>query len=138
MKAWLLPLLLAACGPIPRDPEGTLDRVRASHVIRVGVVAGGTDAEWRPLLARIAAATGARPQAKAGGLEPLLLRLEEGELDLVVGGAFAEDTPWVSRVTLGPVLHRQAKVAHHMVARNGENTWITLIEREARALGHES
>ena len=136
MKARSLLFLfaLSACGSIPRDPDGTLDRVRASHVIRVGVVEG-SDA-WRPLLARVAAATNARPRMQTGALEPLLLRLEEGDLDLVAGGQFAEDSPWIARVTLGPVLRRDATINHHLVARNGENAWIMLIEREARALGH--
>lgn len=134
MKAWPLLLLLAACGPIPRDPEGTLERVRQSHVIRVGVVAGETS--WQPLLARVAAATGGAPRFEQGALEPLLLKLEEGELDLVVGGVFDEKTPWIKRVTLGPVIRRDAPVNHHMVARNGENAWIMLIEREGRALGY--
>lgn len=135
MKAWPLLLLLAACGPIPRDPEGTLERVRREHVIRVGLVAGDRAGVWRPLLGRVAAATGARPRMETGALEPLLLRLERGEIDLVAGGTFAEDTPWAKRVTLGPVLRRKGGSAQHLVARNGENAWITLIEREARALG---
>ena len=138
MKAWPLLLLLAACGPIPRDPEGTLERVRRTHVIRVGVVEGDRVAAWRPLLGRVAAATGSAPRMETGALEPLLVRLEQGELDLVVGGAFAEDTPWLARVTLGPVLRRDRGIAHHVVARNGENAWIMLIERNARALGHAS
>lgn len=136
----LLPalLLLSACGSIPRDPDATLERVRASHVIRVGAVTGDPTAAWRPLLARVSAATGARPRVEHGALEPLLLRLEAGELDLVVGGAFADDTPWAARVTLGPVLRKDARVTHHVVARNGENAWIMLIERHARALGHDT
>ena len=138
MKAWPILLLLAACGQIPRDPEGTLDRVRASHLIRVGVVAGDTAEHWQPLLGRVAAATGAKPRMEQGALEPLLLRLEQGELDLVVGGAFAEKSPWLPRVTLGPVIRKEADVAHHVVARNGENGWIMLIEREGRALGYKS
>ncbi len=134
MKAWPLLVLLAACGPIPRDPEGTLDRVRETRVVRVGVVEG--PATWRPLLARVAAATGARPQFEPGALEPLLLKLEEGEVDLVAGGVFDEKTPWLKRVTLGPVIRREGKTAHHLVARNGENAWVMLIEREGRALGY--
>ena len=133
-----LAALLAACDPIPRDPERTLDRVRATRIIRVGEVAGDAAGAWRPLLARVAAATGARPAWQRDSLEPLLLRLEAGELDLVVGGVFAKRTPWKSRVTLGPVLRKDGEVGHHAVARNGENAWVMLLEREARALGHGS
>ena len=35
------------------------------------------------------------------------------------------------------LIRREGEVGHHLVARNGENAWIMLIEREARALGYE-
>ena len=81
---------------------------------------------------------GALPRIQNGAPEPLLLRLEEGALDLVAGGAFAANTTWVTRLTLGPALHKGATVAHHMVARSGENACIMLIAREAHELGHGS
>ena len=70
------------------------------------------------------------------GQEALLLRLEAGDLDIVVGGRFAEDTPWKTRVTLGPPLASETAAANtlndHAVTRNGENAWIVLVQREAR------
>lgn len=139
--AILISAVLAGCGGIPRDPEGTLERVRRDHLIRVGLVTGagqqGGD-RWRDLLAGLSRATGARPAIRQDALEPLLLRLEAGDLDLVVGGRFAEDTPWKTRVALGPVLdHRpvaQGAPTEHAAARNGENAWVILIQRQAKAL----
>lgn len=133
-------LLLAACGDIPRDPEGTLDTVRATRVIRVGAVGGaepGDAAAARAVLRGVAARTGATPRLTHGTLEPLLLRLEAGQLDLVVGARFDAKSPWATRVALGPAYARRDEAggvtAAHVVARNGENGWITLVARETRA-----
>lgn len=143
MKAHCLILLcLAGCGDIPKDPEGTLDRIRREHAIRVGRVEGGSagDAsEWRRVLARVEASIGAKPVFRSGMLEPLLLDLEAGKLDAVVGGRFDEKTPWKTRVTLGPPIGRietpTGATVSHIVVRNGENAWITLIQRETEAAG---
>lgn len=138
--AWLPLLLVAGCGDIPRDPEGTLETVRASRVIRIGAVAGAEREDMAVadrILTRIAARTGAAPMVVVGTLEPLLLRLEAGQLDLVVGGRFDAKSPWSKRVALGLPYRRheegKAVTASHIVARNGENAWITLVERETRA-----
>ena len=146
MKRWLLPLLIVSgCGGIPRDPDGTLDRIRHDHVIRVGRVAGaGTDdvADARGIVRRLAVLTGARAAVTIAPLEPLLLRLEAGEVDLVVGARLDEKTPWLKRVTLGPALAvsdtSAGRTAAHVVTRNGENAWITLVQREVRAAGGTS
>jgi hypothetical protein len=141
MKAYCLMLLgLAGCGDIPKDPEGTLDRIRSEHLIRVGRVEGGSAADataWRQVLARLEASTGARPVFRSGSLEPSLLELEAGKLDVVVGGRFDEKTPWKTRVTLGPPVGRietpDGVTASHIVVRNGENAWIMLVQRETKA-----
>lgn len=87
------------------------------------------------------ASTGAKPVFQPGMLEPLLLDLEAGKLDLVVGGRFDEKTPWKTRVTLGPPIAKAetpiGTTASHIVARNGENAWIMLVQREAKAAGKE-
>jgi hypothetical protein len=140
-----LPLLFAAlvlhgCGSLPRDPEGTLDRVRAQHLFRVGIIADGGDPagdrEAAAFVARVGAATGARPALRQGASEPLLLDLEAGKLDLVIG-AVSPDSPWVSQVA---ILHPIAEptAPQHLVvtpiARNGENKWIMLLEAEVDAV----
>ncbi|MCC2976629.1 hypothetical protein LK533_08065 [Sphingomonas sp. PL-96] len=143
MKAhYLMLLCLAGCGNIPKDPEGTLDRIRRQHVIRVGRVEGGLPPDalgWHRVLTRVEASTGAEPIFQRGMLEPLLLDLEAGKLDVVVGGRFDEKTPWKTRVTLGPPIGRietpTGKTASHIVVRNGENAWIMLVQRETKAAG---
>lgn len=133
-------LCLAACGQFPRDQAGTLERIRAEGVVRVGMV-GGLPAEGaerlRTLVDRSAAAAGGKPLVLEDAAEPLLLMLEEGELDLVVG-AFDAKSPWVRRVHLLPALATEtrgsADIETTAAVRNGENGWIMLLEREARAL----
>lgn len=136
----LVPALLAGCGDIPRDPGGTLETISATRRIRVGEVAGaerGDLAAARRVVGRLSARTGATPAVTVGTLEPLLLRLEAGQLDLVLGGRFDRKTPWARRVALGLPYRRRSDgagtTAAHLVARNGENGWITLVERATRA-----
>ena len=100
----LLPLL--ACG-LPRDPEGTLERVRRDG-IRVGLAEAppwvalhggpprGVEVE---LVAELARSLGTRVHWHPGDLESRLVALHERELDLVAGGLTAE-TPWAKRVAL--------------------------------------
>ena len=86
-------LALAGCDRLPRDPDGTLDRVKAERSFRVGLIASGDSPigaeRQRAYLSRVARATGATPQLEEGASEPLLIALEEGELDLVIGAAVA-------------------------------------------------
>lgn len=132
-------LLLSACADYPRDTEGTLDRVTKDRLIRVGVMANSLNGEQRGLtrayLSRVARATHAQPRTVVGGAEPLLSYLEEGQLDLVVG-ELAADTPWMPDVAIvEPLAERVAghrNIGLHPIARNGENQWIALLEREAR------
>ena len=133
-------LAAASCTDFPRDPEGTLDRVRAERSFRVGLVAplAGTDPKVGALLGRVARASGARARVESGDAEPLLNRLEEGELELVIG-RFEAASPWKRMVSFSPPLRveKHGKSSFHLVAamRNGENAWIGLVEREARAVG---
>jgi hypothetical protein len=136
-------LLLSSCGEYPRDPEDTLKLVQDRGTFRVGLISGGhmTSEKDQMLIDRIAKATKARPILSSGQAEPLLLDLEEGKLDLVLG-TFDEKTPWATRLTVGPALTRSlsGKTSHHLapVMRNGENAWISLIESEVRDLAPEA
>jgi polar amino acid transport system substrate-binding protein len=102
----VLALLLAGCG-IPRDPEGTLERVRG-RTLRAGITAsapwttleggrpGGVEVE---LVERFAEELGARVEWVDGSEADLIAALEMRELDLVVGGLTA-DTPWQAKAAI--------------------------------------
>jgi hypothetical protein len=133
---------LGACGlDFPRDIDGTLARVRATHVIRVGLIQGPAAEQDRPsisaFLARLRAATGAAPQVIRGSAEPLLAALEDDQLDLVIG-EIAQDSPWMTEVTVvEPLAERtvgQRRLGLSPIARNGENAWVMLVEHETREL----
>lgn len=133
-------LLLGGCSGLPWDPEGTMDRVKNTKVLRAGIVADGDaspDAAQRRFLQFIADETGSRPRIVAGSTEELLPRIERGELDIVMG-RFAADTPWGKRVTIMPT-PRQMGVengdpAPAAVVRNGENGWVALVYKHAPVL----
>ncbi|MDT9599425.1 transglycosylase SLT domain-containing protein [Sphingosinicella rhizophila] len=141
MKSWicLCAALLAGCDGIPKDPGGTLHRVRAEGQFRVGLIAGdaarpNADRE-QAFLRRVASAAGARAVTVQGAAEPLLEDLEHGRIDLVVG-ELAPDSPWAKRVTILPPLDVESRGAQRIelsaMAANGENAWIMLLERSAR------
>lgn len=135
-RAFLLAaVLLAGCDAIPSDLDGTLERVRGERRFRVGLIASPAPIapdRARALLERLSGATGATAAIEPGAAEALLHRLEQGELDLVLG-EFAEPSPWQHQVTISePVAGRGATVLA-AAARNGENAWIALLFREAKA-----
>ncbi|MBV8687116.1 MAG: hypothetical protein JOZ90_01100 [Alphaproteobacteria bacterium] len=132
-----LGLSLAGCDSLPRDPDHTLERVRSEKLIRVGVIADGGEGPGlgaaSAFLGRVARATGARPALRRGASEALLLDLEAGKLDLVLG-TVSPDSPWAAEVAILHPLAESAAPQHLLVspiARNGENRWIMLLEREA-------
>ncbi|HEX8225037.1 MAG TPA: hypothetical protein VF605_14555 [Allosphingosinicella sp.] len=129
-------LLLAGCDSIPADPDSSLERIRGERRFRVGLIASGGPAlapeRAGALLDRLWRATGARPALEHGSAEALLTRLEEGGLDLVVG-EFAEHSPWAAQVTLTEPIATEGRTILAAAARNGENAWIWLVHREARA-----
>jgi ABC-type amino acid transport substrate-binding protein len=127
-------LSVAGCGAIPADPNGTLERVRGERLFKVGLIASHKpqSGEARDLLQRLSRATGARAALEHGPAESLLTRLEEGSLDLVLG-EFAEQSPWAAQVTLTEPIVTNGPTILAAAARNGENAWIALVHREARA-----
>lgn len=132
--AFLLTAAVAGCGDIPKDTEGSLDRIREAKAFRVGLIAGSEDVEGRGrrLIQAVAADSGATPQLTTGAAEPLITQLEEGELDLVIG-TMARKSPWALKVHASkPLSSATEKEAVRLVAlaRNGENAWISLLHRE--------
>lgn len=97
---------LAGCGiSVPADADGTLRSVIGDE-LRVGVSADEGLAEVSvetpagPLIdltSSFAESLDAEVEWTIGSEETLVTMLEEGELDLVVGG-FTDQTPWVDRV----------------------------------------
>jgi len=140
--AFLLAMFaLGSCADFPKDQRGTLDRIRDEGVVRAGMIASGGSSAHRDRLRdwveRSARSAGGRPLVLEESTEALLLMLEAGELDLVVGQV-DRSSPWSSRVHLLPPLARETRGESELettgAARNGENGWITLLEREGRAL----
>jgi polar amino acid transport system substrate-binding protein len=150
----------SGCGvDLPRDPDGSLDRIRGG-TLRVGV---SVDPPWTetsvPVTGREAATpTGIEPALvtdfarsldadvtwTVGGEESLVTDLEEGRLDLVVGG-LTEASPWSEHVALtrpyvtvpGPGGRPEP---HVMAAPMGENALLVSLEtfllaQEDRELG---
>lgn len=135
-------LMLAACGPYPRDITGTLDDIERTHRFTVGM-ADMRDADRAAagaFVKRLEHVTGAKATIVDGPTETQLALLEHDQLDLVIG-EFAQDTPWGTEVAVLEPLKRRAAGVHQMglspVAANGENRWIALLEREIRDHGED-
>jgi polar amino acid transport system substrate-binding protein len=102
----LAAVLLAACG-VPRDPEGTLDRVRGG-TLRAGISqhepwtrlgAGQPSGVEVRLVERFARELGATVQWTDGSEAELVAAMQVRELDLLVAGLTA-DTPWQTKVAI--------------------------------------
>lgn len=136
-------LLVTGCNPLPRDPANTLKTIEASKRIRVGLIADPqplAPARTHALLHRLGQETGAAAIVQTGATEPLLDRLQHGELDLVIGN-FSEKTPWEPEVALGPPIAvtgpEDRRLQLRAAARNGENAWIVKIEKASKAVAPE-
>lgn len=129
-------LTLAACGSFPQDPENTLDTIRDRGVVRVGIERP-IPAEASTLLQQIELATGAKASISQDGVEPLLAKLDTGEIDLVIA-PFGQKTPWATKAALSPPLRVEGAGKNatewRAAMRGGENRWIMLVEAKARSV----
>jgi ABC-type amino acid transport substrate-binding protein len=101
----VLAVAMAGCGiGIPRDPEGTLDRVRGGE-LRAGVSPNGEfvtvegnepDGSEVAAIEEFAASLDADVTWTIGSEEALVRGLEAGEIDLVAGG-LTDQTPWIDK-----------------------------------------
>ncbi|MFC8192614.1 transporter substrate-binding domain-containing protein [Cellulomonas sp. NPDC057328] len=141
----VLAVAVAGCGvTVPSDPDGTLDRVRGGQ-LRVGVT---PNAPWTELPAGedgapaglevdlvtgFAEHLGADVDWEVGSEEELVGALEDGDVDVVVGGLTAR-SPWASRAALTrPYVtvpgERGEEENHVMATRTGENAFLVELER---------
>lgn len=135
----MLAIGCTACSAIPADVEGTVARIERDRRFRVGLIEPLPDGvAVRRYIADVGQSVGATPEIETGAAEPLLLRIEQGELDLVLG-EFDRKTPWSKRVSpLPPLATRRigtADVDLTPIARNGENRWIALLDAQTKAGG---
>lgn len=141
----LLTALLTGCGvQIPTDPDGTLEAVRSSGELRVGVSPhppfttlpagedqppGGTEIE---LVTGFARSVGAEPVFVVGGEEALVKQLEEREIDVLVGGLTAT-SPWSNKVAFtrpyATTPEDGKQVKHVLAVVPGENALLSELER---------
>jgi DNA-binding transcriptional LysR family regulator len=133
-------LLLTACDRFPRDPEHSLDDIRARGILRVGVPQD-MPPEAGALLQRLESATGARTRRTAGPVEPLLQAVEDGDIDLVIA-PFRKDTPSATANALSPPICTEGSgkkaIEWRAAMRNGENRWISLVEINARQVARSA
>src|SRR5688572_21576576 len=134
----VLTLLLAACG-MPRDPEGTLERVQGSSM-KVGVAEhppwtelgnepAGIEVE---LVEEFASELDAEILWVEGSESEILEEIELGRLDLAIAGLTA-DSPWASKVSFIQPYFTVGADQHVMAVPHGENTWIVRLERFLRS-----
>ena len=143
MMVWLLVavVLLSGCSRFPADPYDTLEQVQGG-VLRVGVsphkpwtvVSGAAEPSGvEPDLVRaFADGLQARVEWRVGGEEMLVGELEEGRLDLVVGGLTA-DSPWSDKAAITKPYMEAPDVSGEPVGRvmaapMGENAFLLELE----------
>ncbi len=133
----------SACD-LSRDPAGTLERVRATRLLRVGASpappgllrtdggeASGTEAE---LVRRLADQLGAEVEWRWGPCEDHLQALAKHRLDLVAAG-LTEESPWHDTVGLSQPWRDAEGQARVLAVPPGENGWLRLVDEVIRGGG---
>lgn len=135
-----LALTLVGCGiHLPSDPQHTLDRITGGTVRAGASIEGDLVREDRGVLSGsevllvdgFAEAHHARVKWTVGSEETLVTMLEEGKLDLAVGG-FTTDTTWAPRagITRGyPGIDGADGRELVMLVPLGENRLLSSLER---------
>lgn len=131
---FLLSIPLTACD-LPRDPVGTLERVRGD-TLRVGVVASppylvraGDDARGpeAELVRAFAGSIDAEVEWHWGALDDHMKSLEAFELDLVAAGLTAT-SPWKKKVGFTRPWRVEGKRKHVLAVPPGENATLVALE----------
>ena len=130
-------LALSGCASIPRDPEGTLDRVNGGE-LRVGaspseglveVEGGEASGVLVDLVEKFAQEHDAHAVWTVGSEEDLVDEIENGSLDLAIGG-MTDQSPWSVRVGVSrafPGLTADGTPIVMLVPL-GENGFLTALE----------
>ncbi|MFN0264243.1 hypothetical protein ACKTEK_10240 [Tepidamorphus sp. 3E244] len=133
----ILPFLLAlgACD-MPRDPEGTLDKVRGKELI-VGVMnVSGLDDRETAAIERVAQRLEAEAVLQPGEPHKLVADLNTGHVHLLAGG-IPKNTPFKSETGLtAPVsstVIEGERVETVFAVRKGENGFLAAVERALRS-----
>jgi polar amino acid transport system substrate-binding protein len=126
-------IAVSGCGlQVPRDPDGTLDRVTGGE-LRVGVSGSGPQVgRERDLVERFAEELDAEVDWQEGGEEALMTALDDDRLDLVIG-ALTDQTPWSTHAAITRPYDEGAgadgrPVAYVMAAPLGENAFLVELE----------
>lgn len=132
--------LLSGCATLPRDPDGSLERIRAERVLRVGaspsegrvaLAEGRVTGPEADLAVGFAREQGAEVTWIPGGEEGLVTAMEDGQVDLLIGG-LSDQTPWSDRVSVTrPYAEAQQgehRVKHVMAVPLGENALLVALE----------
>jgi polar amino acid transport system substrate-binding protein len=141
MTGAALAAVVTGCASIPADPDGTLERVTGGE-LRVGVShnppfttvpdsgePGGSEAD---LIREFAESLDASIEWVDGGEEALMLALENGRLDLVIGG-LTSDTPWTDSAGVTRPYRESTNdlghtLRHVMAVPLGENGFLVELE----------
>ena len=132
--------LLAGCGGVPADPDGTLRRVEGGE-LRVGIThnppwtdttdpaaPAGRDVG---LVQRFARSLDADIDWTVGSEAVLADALRAGDLDIAVGG-FTDDTPWSDKAALTVAFGEErtdgAVKKHVLLAALGENALLSAMD----------
>jgi polar amino acid transport system substrate-binding protein len=128
--------MAAACG-LPRDPEGSIDRIRRTGVLRAGITphppfttdTGGPEAD---VITAFAHSLGASVQWHRASEAALFEALERFELDVAIGG-FTADNPWGPKLGFSRPYVEVGGRQHVVAVAPGENRLLLELERVLRA-----
>jgi len=136
----LVILGLTACASIPRDPDGTLQRVEEQGILRVGASPSGELVAYEgeevtgreaELVAGFARSLGAEVEWTLDGETALVSAMERGELDVIIGGLHA-DSPWSDAVSITRAYAESDEagetVRHALAVPLGENALLVRLE----------
>ena len=104
----------------------------ASGTMRAGLVAGNDLVDEHALADRVATSLNVEPAVTEGSTEDLVRRLNDGEIDIVIGD-FAQATPWSDRAAMtGPARAIDPPADQPVLralVRSGENRWLIDLSR---------